>query len=98
MKQKRKNYTKEYKQTAVGLVSRGDRTKLEIAESLEIDQSQLGRWCKAFKQEGVDAFRGKGNRKALEDEIFSLKKDNERLRKEAEFLKKASAYFAKEML
>lgn len=92
MKERRK-YTREYKVEAVRLAEqRGAR---EVAESLGIDLSSLYQWKKQLATEGAEAFRGNGNRTALEEENRQLRLEVRRLREEAEILKKASAYFAK---
>ena len=43
-------------------------------------------------------FRGRGNRTELEAENQRLKKENGDLRQEREILKKAAAYFAKNLV
>ena len=67
----------------------------EASESLGIDKSSLYQWRKEIESEGAEAFRGNGNRTALEEENRQLRLEIRRLREEAEILKKASAYFAK---
>lgn len=91
----RRRFSKEYKLEAVRLAEqRGARA---ASESLGIDISLLYNWKKALKSEGAEAFRGNGNRTALEEENRQLRLEVRRLREEAEILKKASAYFAKHL-
>jgi transposase len=90
----RRKYSKEYKADAVRLAER-EGVK-EAAESLGIDRSMLYQWQKQLEQEGADAFRGAGNRTALEEENRRLRLELKVLKEEAEILKKASAYFAKQ--
>ena len=82
---------------AVSLLEDGDRTYREVAESLGISYSQLRKWKLALESEGEDAFRGKGNRTAAEAKLHLLEQENRRLKEENEILKKASAYFAKNL-
>jgi transposase len=89
----RRKFSKEYKVEAVRLAElRGAKA---ASESLGIDISMIYQWKKLLGEQGAEAFRGNGNRTALEEEIRQLKFENRRLREEAEILKKASAYFAK---
>jgi transposase len=89
----RRTYSKEYRIEAVRLAEQ--RGAKAAADSLGIDISLLYIWKKKLATEGADAFRGNGNRTALEEENRQLRLENRRLREEAEILKKASAYFAK---
>lgn len=94
MNQRRK-FDREYKKEAVRLAELHGVKK--ASESLGIERSVLYYWRKSLKEEGADAFRGNGNRTALEEENRRLLLENRRLREEAEILKKASAYFAKHL-
>ncbi len=96
MDNKRRKYTKEFKQEAVRLVAVGDRSMTEIAESLGIGASLLSKWVHLQRQDGEEAFRGNGKRTAVEDEIWRLKQKNKALEEELAFLKKVSRYFAKD--
>lgn len=94
-KRARRKFTKEFKQEAVRLCER--KPVVEAAESLGIAPELLYRWRRELEAEGDDAFRGNGNRTALEEELYRLRKENADLREEKEILKKASAYFAKNL-
>ena len=93
---KRKTYKKEFKLEAIRLVE-GGRSIKDVSEDIGISAPTLRRWCKELESEGEDAFRGQGNRTALEEEIRRLRHENKQLREEREILKKASAYFAKNL-
>lgn len=92
----RRTFTKEFKQEAVRLVNDGGRSLAEIAKSLKVHENVLGRWVKAAKTEGEEAFRGSGKRTAMEEENWRLKLKVTSLEQELEFLKKVSRYFAKD--
>ncbi|NDC38996.1 MAG: transposase [Proteobacteria bacterium] len=96
MDNKRRKYTKEFKQEAVRLVAVGGRSMTEIAESLGIGASLLSKWVQLQRQDGEEAFRGNGKRTAVEDELWRLKQRNKALEEELAFLKKVSRYFAKD--
>jgi transposase len=93
MKQ-RKQYTKEFKQGAVRLVTEQGRSISDAASSLSIPAWSLSRWVRAAKEDGQEAFRGNGNRTTQDQEIFDLRQRVKRLEEEKEILKKAAAYFA----
>lgn len=89
----RRKFSKEYKLEAVRLAEQHGFQ--QASESLGIDKSSLYQWRKQLQSEGSEAFRGNGNRTALEEDNRQLRLEIRRLREEAEILKKASAYFAK---
>jgi transposase len=90
----RKQYTKEFKQGAVRLVTEQGRSISDAATSLSIPAWSLSRWVSPAKKDGQDAFRGNGNRSAQEQEIFNLRRTVKQLEEEKDILKKAAAYFA----
>jgi transposase len=93
MRRERRKFSKEYKVEAVRLSEqRGARS---AADSLGLDISLIYQWKKLLESEGAEAFRGNGNRTALEEENRQVKLENRNLREEIEILKKAAAYFAK---
>jgi transposase len=93
MKQ-RKQYTKEFKQGAVRLVTDQGRSISDAATSLGISDRNLSRWLNDAKLQGSDAFRGYGIRTTQEQEIFDLRQKIKQLEEEKDILKKAAAYFA----
>ena len=94
-----KTYTKEFKQEAVRLMETSGRPAAEIAMELGIRRNQLYKWKEQLQQRGEAAFAGRQGRPKKEDqsELATLRQENERLRDENEILKKAAAYFAKEL-
>lgn len=94
-KKPKRKFTAEYKRSAVNLANSPGRTITDVAQSLGVGISLLGKWCKAQKIEGKEAFRGQGNRTEFEAEVSRLKKHIKDLEMDKEILKKAAAYFAK---
>jgi len=95
---KRKRYTQEFKRQAVELLETRDRSGMDVARELGIRQSQLYKWREEMKRKGDTAFRGPGRRPvSQDDEVACLKRENARLKEELDILKKAAAYFAKEL-
>jgi transposase len=95
MSQKRtyKQYSKEFKEEAVALVREQGYSVPEAAKSLGIASNMLYRW----KEQIESQLEGKVLSEDERSELKQLRKENKTLRMEKEILKKASAFFAKEM-
>ncbi len=91
----RRQFTKEFKEGAVRLVTEQGRTISDAAQSLGISPWTLSRWLKAARTEGADAFRGQGQRTPQEQELYELRRQVKQLEEERAILKKAAAYFAR---
>ena len=90
----RKQYTEEYKNSAIRLVEESGRSVPAIAGDLGVKASLLYRWIAAKKrgqQRSEKAFPGQG--RSRDEELAALKKENQRLRQEREILKKALGLF-----
>ena len=95
---KRQTYTKEFKIEAVRLLEESEKTGMEISRELGIRRNMLYKWQKELQSKGDCAFKGPGrNLAASDDQMTKLKRENDRLREEVEILKKAAAYFARDM-
>jgi transposase len=95
MGQKRtyKQYSKEFKEEAVSLVLEQGYSVPEAAKSLGIATNILYRWKDKIESQK----EGKSLSEDERDELKRLRKEVKNLRMEKEILKKASAFFAKEM-
>lgn len=95
MTQKRsyKQYPKEFKDEAVALVLEQGYSVPEAAKSLGIAASMLYKWKELHDQQTEGKVLAEDER----EELKRLRKENKELRMEKEILKKASAFFAKEM-
>ena len=92
-RRKRRNYTAEFNREAVALVTEQGYSVAEAARSLDVGENLIRRWRQHFEQGSAE-----GQLTANEcEELKRLRKENRQLRMEKEILKKASAYFAKEM-
>lgn len=96
MSERRRKYSREFKIEAVRLVTEGGQGVAETARELGINANLLGRWKRQLAEDGEEAFPGKGRMKPMEEEIRRLQGEVKRLRQERDFLKKATAYFARE--
>ena len=95
MNQKRayKRYPKEFKGEAVALVREQGYTVAQAAESVGISIALLYKW-RAKIEAQLD---GEELSDEEYEELKQLRKEVKRLRMEKEILKKASAFFAREM-
>lgn len=92
-KRKRRSYTEDFKRDAVALSQEPGYSVAKAAKSLGINENLIRRW----KQQLEPKSPGEA---LTEDERIELKQLRKRVRElemEKEILKKASAYFAKEM-
>jgi transposase len=90
----RRSFTAEFKAEAVRLLDQrqaAGETLAAVARELDVSADQLRAWER--QQRGAPAART-GETEA--EELRRLRRENEVLRQEREFLKKATAFFAKE--
>ena len=92
VKKRRRNYTKEFKEEAVRLISEEGYSYAEAGRNLGVNPNLLSRWKREF--EGIEL--DPGSAAAMQAELKRLRKENKRLKMEREILKKAAAFFAKE--
>ena len=93
----RRKYSKEFKLDAISLVAEQGYTCAEAARSLDINANLLSRWIREASENKEAAFRGNGKLTEEQLEIRRLREENRRLKLEKEILKKATAFFAKEI-
>jgi len=92
-KRQYKQYTKEFKEEAVALVTEQSYSVPEAAKSLGVNPNLLYRW----KDKAEEKQAGTAISEDERVELKKLRKEVKELRMEKEILKKASAFFAKEM-
>ena len=95
MSEKRKFYSKEFKQKAVELSNvRGN--VQEIAMELDVNPEFIYRWRRELKSDPQLAFSGNGNKQLTEEqkEIARLKRELADARMERDILKKAVSIFS----
>jgi len=89
----RRNYTEDFKREAVALVKEHQYKITDAAKSLDIRPDLLRRWKGEFDAQDSGESLSKDER----EELKQLRRENRELKMEKEILKKASAYFAREM-
>ena len=102
-----KPFPKEFRDDVIAVARQGDRSRAEVARSFGISESCLGRWLKvADQQDGIATTSGDtagtpastGSAKDLEAENRELRKRAKQLEQENEILRRATAYFARDVL
>jgi len=93
-KRVKKEYSAEFKAEAVRLVSSGERRVTEVARNLGVAVSTVSSWCKSARGAKDSGDTGGGD---LVRQNQRLAAEVKRLRLEQEILKKAAAYFAKNL-
>jgi len=90
----RRSYTREQKAEAVRLVKVSGQSIAQVARDLGIPENTLWNW---INRERIDAGKGSGSQAASEvqAELAKLKRENQQLKEERDFLKKAAAFFAR---
>lgn len=99
VERKRSRFSKEFKLEAVRLLALGQKPATDLAMELGIARNQLYKWQKRLGTVGADhAFRGPGRKPDAErDEVDRLRAELKRVTEERDILKKAAAYFAREL-
>ena len=96
MAERRNRYDREFKLEAIKMVLEQGLSKVEVGNRLGIHATSIGNWIKAYQADEEEAFPGNGKLKPRDEELRCLRRENEILRMERDFLKKTAAYFAKE--
>lgn len=96
---KRIRHSKEFKLEAVRLLELGQKPATQLALELGIRRNQLHKWQAQLRAKGTEeAFRGPGAKPLAEaGEIERLRRELKKVTEERDILKKAAAYFAKEL-
>jgi transposase len=95
---KTKAYSEAFRREAVRLADQPDRTAADVARELGIHVGQIYNWRTQFNKLSKGQFTvADGTNYSQEEkaEIRRLKKEIAELKQERDFLKKATAYFAK---
>jgi transposase len=94
---KRKRFSAEFKREAVRLLETSQKQPSDLARELGVRRNQLYKWKEQLSRSGEGAFPGHGRGSASRDELTRLRNELEKVKEERDILKKAAAYFAKEL-
>ena len=92
-------HSREFKLEAVRLLREGNKPAVEIARELGVKREVLYRLQKQFEENGASVFKnGPGRpRKEAENELSRLRRELADVKEERDILKKAAAYFARDL-
>jgi transposase len=93
----RKKFDKAFKEQVVQRILANESTVADAAKELNVHYTTVRDWVRYYKRDGESAFPGSGNLKTEDDEMRKLRKQLADLKEENEILKKAAAYFAKNL-
>ncbi len=95
----RRRFSPEFKMEAVRLLELGQKPATQLALELGVARNKLYQWQEQAKARGKEAFQERLGRpvKSEQDEVARLKAELKRVTEERDILKKAAAYFAKEL-
>lgn len=89
---KKKRFDRDFKLSAVKMVTEGGHKASEVARSLGIHANMLYNWKRKYADSGEKAFVGKGHL----GEIAALRRKLREVEMERDILKKAVGIFSKE--
>ena len=95
-KQRRVQYSKEFKANAIAMAESQGYGCTEAARRLGINRSMLSRWQREAKHKAGSDEVPESTSGGPEQELRRLREENRKLREEREILKKAAAFFANE--
>jgi transposase len=91
----RRAFTPEFKAEIVEVCRRGDRSIGQVAKDFDLTETAVRDW---LRQADLDAgVRTNGLTTAEREELTRLRRENRRLTEDVEILKRATAFFAKEI-
>ena len=91
----RRQFTDAFKSEAVRLTRESGRPVAQVARELGISDNVLYRWMTEPRHVESQG-RTRQSVRAGQDELTRLTRENETLRKERDFLRRAAAFFARE--
>lgn len=93
----RRKFSREFKLEAVKLVRDRGVTSAQASRDLGVHANVLRKWVRELAADPAQAFPGHGQVKPEQLEIDRLHKEVAKLKAERDILKKAAAYFAREV-
>ena len=91
VKRRMKRFDKDFKLSAVKMITDGGHKASEVERSLDIHPNMLYSWKRKFANSGEKAFPGKGHL----TEIAALRRELREVQMERDILKKAVGIFSK---
>jgi|AntRauTorcE11898_2_1112593.scaffolds.fasta_scaffold13211_2 transposase len=100
-------YTREFRDSTIQLALNSEKSILQIAKDLDVNPKTIYNWVREHKKAnnipipplGKSSITNTSTVKETQnDEVKRLRAENKLLKQERDILKKATAYFAKEIL
>jgi len=92
---RKSTYTKEYQDNAVRLVIADGKSIITVSRELGLQAAMLRAWVQKYRREVKVA--KENSQESYIQELMELRKEVEELRESNEILKKAAAYFARNL-
>jgi transposase len=100
----RKYFSREFKLAALSRVQDGVRSMADVARELAVHPGTLRQWKKQLGRRGAadpapgtEGGPAAGGPESLEAEVLRLRREVAKLRQERDILKKAAAFFARDV-
>ncbi len=99
-----KPFPKEFRRDVIAVARQGDQSMAQVARSFGISESCLSRWVEiADREDGLagptsSTFAADSGAGGLEAENRELRKRTKQLEQENEILRRATAYFARDVV
>jgi transposase len=93
----RRRFGREFKIEAVRLIKERVVSVAQASRDLDVHQNVLRKWERDLASDPAQAFPGHGQMKPDQLEIEKLRREVAKLKAERDILKKAAAYFARDV-
>lgn len=93
----RRKFGREFKIEAVRLIKDRGVSVAQASRDLDVHENVLRKWVRDFAVDPAQAFPGHGQVKPEQLEIDRLRREVVKLKAERDILKKAAAYFARDV-
>lgn len=92
-----KQYSAEFKLEAIKRLEKSGEPITKVAAELGVKPTTMQGWVNKYRKSPESPFPGSGNLNPEDEKLRKLERENRELREENEILKKAAAYFAKNL-
>ena len=90
-------YSSEFKLEAVRRIEKTGEPVTKVAAELGVKPTTMQGWVNKYRKSPEYPFPGSGNLSPDDEKLRKLERENRELKEENEILKKAAAYFAKNL-
>ena len=90
-------FSNEFKLEAIKRLEKSGESLANVAEELGVRQTTMRGWLTKYRNSPGTPFIGSGHLSPEDEKIRKIERENRDLKEENEILKKAAAYFAKNL-